>query len=725
MYLYPMKYKSDDNYHMYFDTETSPTYYIREVKKQKVENCKVITDEEYVKYQELNKKYKNKKYDIGSYSTTKMLSLKTENNIELNIVVNDEDCQFNVKPQNVIFVKNEVDLKIKFWDFIFEIIQQCKKEKKKKIRMFSHNATFDIKQVGFFSNKNISLVSEKYNKQMGICIDKPFFINFVLDDYVLSFEDSMNFFNTSLKKLGKDIGLPKLDYKFDFNPNKFISNDESMKYCIRDRDIIHKAIEDLRTMINENKFGKLGITIAQTAFSIFLTSFNPKCINTRPRDLSEMEIRKIIIKEFESYHGGRTEAFKLGVYENIYYYDENSMYPSAMYNLMPTQYITTFPSEMQKEIFNINKVDDIKIREFLKKKNIYGIYRCIIKTNKNDLPVFEDNKLKFIKSVKGIEILLHEPEFKYFYESIDYEIIVLDVQLYKSAYIFTEYIDHFKKMKETAKNPTERQFAKNMLNNLYGKFGQKERATEIIELDELQVGRHEVIEGIESSEMKLITYDCYGSFAFRTEILDNTPSTYSFPAVAGAVTSYARLDLLKMINELGRENILYCDTDSLMSTVPMPDKYLDDNIFGLWKNEGIGLNNTEKLNVLIKGCKNYIIYDNEYNVISVKSKGIKKTSIEIGDNTFYQKKFWSVKTTKVKKESIFTLEHTVIEDELKVNKNRYTKGIVMSKEDKKIKLKFKDENGNKKTKEIKYTQAKIKPFDIDNEVDENIYPMVE
>jgi len=64
MYLYKTKIKEDDNFYIYFDTETSPIYCIRKNKKQLVENCINISLEQYITYQTKNKLENKIIYDI-------------------------------------------------------------------------------------------------------------------------------------------------------------------------------------------------------------------------------------------------------------------------------------------------------------------------------------------------------------------------------------------------------------------------------------------------------------------------------------------------------------------------------------------------------------------------------------------------------------------------------------------------------------------------------------
>lgn len=54
---------------------------------------------------------------------------------------------------------------------------------------------------------------------------------------------------------------------------------------------------------------------------------------------------------------------------------------------------------------------------------------------------------------------------------------------------------------------------------------------------------------------------------------------------ASYITAAARMNLFRMFHLLGFENILYSDTDSLISKIPMPKAFIDNTKLGAWKLE--------------------------------------------------------------------------------------------------------------------------------------------
>jgi hypothetical protein len=55
--------------------------------------------------------------------------------------------------------------------------------------------------------------------------------------------------------------------------------------------------------------------------------------------------------------------------------------------------------------------------------------------------------------------------------------------------------------------------------------------------------------------------------------------------IASATTSYAKICLLKKMYEIGTDNILYWDTDCIVSKVPFNPSCIDDARIGYWKEE--------------------------------------------------------------------------------------------------------------------------------------------
>jgi hypothetical protein len=137
----------------------------------------------------------------------------------------------------------------------------------------------------------------------------------------------------------------------------------------------------------------------------------------------------------------------------------------------------------------------------------------------------------------------------------------------------------------------------------------------------------------------------------------------SAPAIAGAVTAYAREYITKLIKIAGEENVFYCDTDSLIVNKTGYENlanYIDQRELGKLKIEGI----TNM--IIINGLKNYV-FGNEWRL-----KGIKKSAEQIAEDTFLQEEFEGFKSA-VKEGRT---EGVKVKKKIKQLKKQYKKGVV-------------------------------------------------
>ena len=145
----------------------------------------------------------------------------------------------------------------------------------------------------------------------------------------IEFRDSLNYAQMSLKQMGETIGFPKLptpDFIQDpelWTKPKSVDDWESLKtYNINDSWVtyyfmvyIFKGYEDIGATVK--------LTQASTSMSLFKNKYLGDFV-MHPQD------KEMLLKIFEGYYGGRTEAFKRGNFKNCKYYDFNSLYPSVM-----------------------------------------------------------------------------------------------------------------------------------------------------------------------------------------------------------------------------------------------------------------------------------------------------------------------------------------------------------------------------------------------------------
>lgn len=137
---------------------------------------------------------------------------------------------------------------------------------------------------------------------------------------------------------------------------------------------------------------------------------------------------------------------------------------------------------------------------------------------------------------------------------------VVDTATFEWAPIAADYMTKWYEIKST--QPERREYAKFVLNNLTGKWGENDIHEQI---------RRKWFEG------ELCGY--------RYDQIDDTPNRWAFMPAVARVTSQSRLALRDAVIKSGRENLLYTDTDSVHTTGTLPPDMVDPVRLGAWKIE--------------------------------------------------------------------------------------------------------------------------------------------
>lgn len=523
-----------------------------------------------------------------------------------------------------------------FWNFVM-----VKNVGKTKLYLVAHNVAFDFRIVKGFSEmehkgykiKNIIYqgTTNIYNfrndrKKVSICVI-----------------DNMNFFKSSLKSLGKSIGLDKMEM-----PD--VNDEENLEiYCKRDVEIMVKAWEFYFKFLKDNNLGNFAKTIAGQAFAAYRHRFMKNEIHVHTN-------KKAVKMERESYHGGRTECFKLGEFpkENYYLLDVNSMYPSVMRDY-------SYPSKL----INIKNEISIKLlSDYLMNRCVTA--RVLIKTKDPIYPVKMNNRLIF--PVGEFETVLTTRELKYALYN-NHILKILEASIYEKNNLFKDYVDFFFKKKSQYKDEKNDAFTymtKLFLNSLYGKFGQRNESFQKLELSELPSAYRNMLlmnpDGIYKifSEKEEQTFKKINGEFFMSEGLFEGVET--FVAIASHITADARMKLWNYFNIAKRENVFYCDTDSMITN----EKGYKNCVPFINKKLGFLGQKEMSKNLIIRGAKDYIFGDDE--VI----KGIRKNAVKISDHEFQQIKFEGLAGALRKNR----LNEVHIENVNKILKRNYTKGDV-------------------------------------------------
>ena len=387
-------------------------------------------------------------------------------------------------------------------------------------------------------------------------------------------------------KTGIEIRKRKMNYT-----TASLDNEEDQKYCLHDTLGLHL----LAQAIDKEMFDLTGYSLFKGQYMtsgglarktllkmMFKGSdyFNLKTFkNFFPMSLQlDNELRS-----HDLYKGGIAivNPYKVGVVQKkIYKYDSNSMYPD----------------KMQKMLYPIKNGIEIEHSGKRYKRQKGKIYLLLLANFngyilQNKIPVYQDRLTGDYNSsfheVDNIYIWEEElNELKKWYD-LDYQLVKVIEYTGKQPLGAIEYVNMFYDIKSKEKG-AKRNGAKLLLNSAYGKLAQKvDRPVLTYELNE---------DGI----------------SHLVKIRDEQDEKQMLSVLVGSrVTALARVDLLKHIRDICKENpkkyFVYCDTDSIHSLLPY-DK-CDDHELGKYKCEGIFEYG------LYLAPKTYLLFENgEYDV---------------------------------------------------------------------------------------------------------------
>jgi len=507
-----------------------------------------------------------------------------------------------------------------FWDFV----EACARD---KIRLYitSHNLSFDLPILATFHE----LPARGYKLTFWTFDPRTQILRFKCDTHSIVFVDNASLFPGKLEKWGRVLGFQKLPM-----PDENASDDEWITYCERDVDIMIELWLWWIKYLRENNLGSFKYTTASQAFSIYRHKFMRYPIYIHSNE-------KVIELERKGYKGGRVSAFRVGKFTNGPYYklDVNSMYPYVMREF-------EYPTRLIKVYHNIHpKNARILVEKYCVMADV------VLKTDEDVYPIKMNNKNVYPIGI--FRTVLSTPELTYALEH-NHVLAIITIALYRKRPIFREYVEYFYKMKVEAEKRgdyTTRYFAKILLNSLYGKFGQRginqRMITEFPDGKIPQFLKDKVCSR-KNGRWVLIANQLW-------EIEKEGESYNSFPAIAAHVTAYSRMHLWYLINKAGKDNVLYCDTDSLIT-----NSVGYENVKGLVDNEKLGYLKVEGIadEVIINAPKDYR-FGNE-----VKRKGIPKDAKQLGENTF-EVVMWPSLKTQIKVEDYGVYENRIITKTLK------------------------------------------------------------
>jgi hypothetical protein len=528
------------------------------------------------------------------------------------------------------------DKAIKFWDFVEE--NTCG-----NLIIYAHNVDFDFKIVDGYREM---LIKRRWNLRNIYVKGCVFMMSLERNGQTIHIWDTMNYFPQSLEKIGAALGIPKMS--IDFNK---CSHEELSLYCKNDVYIIYELIKKLISFLSVHDLSRLRPTAGSIAFNCFKHKFYtddvPIHIHAHPG---------AIALERRSYRGGITDCFYIGkTMEKLYKLDINSMYPFIMKKYeSPIKLIhyDRFPKkvELKKLMQKYHVIIDADIDLPMDSAYILTTQKC------SGMPksVFLHGCFRVALSTPEIEYVLKHGKI----------LNVREIAVYEKRNIFSDYVDFFyNKRVEYKDNKSFNMFCKLMLNTLYGKFGQKQTdLTEYRKGAPYDIAKYHIVEA--DNEYILIHL---GNTILQQKNNDSN-SFDGFVAVSSLITAYARMYLIDLIRLCGRDNLYYCDTDSMI---------VNENGFKRLKTlidpVKLGFLKLEETSVESEFIRPKFY---SFNGVS-KCKGVKKGASIISDSAdemvIEQKQFMRFKTALKERE----VARQIVKSIRKRISKSYDKGLVM------------------------------------------------
>lgn len=437
------------------------------------------------------------------------------------------------------------------WKWIYE-----RTDKRRPLYVFAHNIIFDLisaDMIGQFRKCNIDVASlgkrktylpdgqyQESDRTIAVIDSPPFILclEHIATKSKIYLIDTLNYFNSPLTDIASSVGIEKIAVDF-----ATCTQVELLEHCIRDVEIIERAIEKLLLWHRKNELGKFKFTAAGIAWHAYRHRFMPAKLFSHDCD----EVKKI---ERQSYFGGQTECYKLGnIGCRVYALDVASLYPSVMArNLYPTCLVDyCLDCKLLGDIPQGN-LRNVIADVGLCTENLTFPYRRIGDT------IYPLGHYRTVLSGPELEYAMANGLIKDFYSYARYRV----------EDIFTAYVDYFwqQRIHQTViGNRTHADFCKICLNSLYGKFAQK--TPQWVDEPSILASRQwsTWIE-VDMVNNRVDRYRSVGDVTQRKS--EPVESAGSIPAISSFVTSYGRQRMRHLRYIAGQGNVYYLATDMIV-----------------------------------------------------------------------------------------------------------------------------------------------------------------
>ncbi len=452
------------------------------------------------------------------------------------------------------------------------------------INIFVHNLTFDIRFLLDHCAKHNNGVS------FGVISSgsKDLVVEFTINDFKFRFIDSVQLTLISQEKLEQTLLGQVIKYKdIDFEGPTKPSRTEYIRRVKSDVIGLYKSLKVyfklLFKQFSINTNDRKLISLSRLSLKAFRTKFinkplfNPFCDYNYQTKTYKIRFKKLLLKIYSSYFGGRTEILKRGYYKKVNAYDINSLYPfvfSKDYPIGKVRKKTVYSlAEFQRSLDLYEGFIDGEVEE------LYSEYPILPGKDTENRTVFSYGLKKGVYCFPEIRYGLTQKLFKFKFP--------LDLILFKRGDFFNGFGEKCfaERLKYQNKDNPIQYPLKIIMNSLYGKFGQRltqESQTYLSASDYVRYmcGEKTIHDFIPKSARRVKLISKGDIHVFKYENTNIKP--FYMPHIATYVTSYARIELLKVMLK-NKDKLCYVDTDSIW-TIGEANVNLGDKI-GEWKLE--------------------------------------------------------------------------------------------------------------------------------------------
>lgn len=401
-------------------------------------------------------------------------------------------------------------------DFLQHVanISEAKRAKGETLELWATNLEYDLCNV--FDRDRIAEVSLRFGRSALVGARW----------HGADFRDTVRHVPASVAELGELVGLKKLEGKLFDAPASARRFDQYRRRCERDAAITFRAARMLYDSFR--KFGTFPrMTLASTALRIWKDRYWKREVLRPNPDVWQAAL--------EAYHGGRTQAFAAGEFEDVSAIDVASMFPWAMITgKLPLPWglhvrVGRGARLVPNGIFRVRVTSEVEFP------------RLPVRTNKGT--IYPNGR--FTGWYVGEELIAAAER------GIRVEVL--------SGIVFTESCDPFQRYvrsmfarKQRSRGVT-RTIYKLLLNALYGKFGQQGKQIRAIPLRRFMALRSAPL-----------TWREWNGLAIYS--VDSLPPPWGNNVWPAFVTARARMRLADEIETLRASGCrpLYCDTDSVL-----------------------------------------------------------------------------------------------------------------------------------------------------------------